>query len=142
MRAAWAGQLDACRLLLGAGAQASLSDKNGEQALHAAAARGRSACAKLLLDHGADIEAKDAAGRSALLASAGAPFSDDEDLFFDCCRMLLDNGANLHARDASGASAIDLAIQANGHTRLSAMLESRELSLETLAAPGSSSPRL
>lgn len=55
--AAMGGHVDACRLLLGRGADLSLSDRHGGSALHYAVAKGHEGVLRLLLKHGADQQA-------------------------------------------------------------------------------------
>lgn len=56
--AAMGRHVDACRLLLGRGADLTLSDHRGGSALHCAVAKGHEGVVRLLLEHGADQQAR------------------------------------------------------------------------------------
>ena len=70
MAAAFAGHLDAVKVLIDAGAAVDTKDQNGRTALHAAALGGDDAIAKALLAKGADLNAEDQAGSTALTYAA------------------------------------------------------------------------
>ncbi|KAI9648894.1 hypothetical protein NHQ30_001460 [Ciborinia camelliae] len=90
------------RLLLEAGANASLAPPGGETALHIASRMGDVAMVRVLVENGARLEAEDGWGNTGLLSAArwGHP---------ETIKYLLGQGADIYARDAKGSTALLLA---------------------------------
>lgn len=64
--AAYLGQIDVIKLLIGCGADLNIQNKWGNTALVLAAASGHVECVKLLIDAGADLDIKNNSERTAL----------------------------------------------------------------------------
>ena len=71
-QAAFAGEVECCRLLLAHGAKAAAKCNDGDSPAHYAAAQGKVAVLKLLAESGADLEAVDNDGESVLDVCDGA----------------------------------------------------------------------
>lgn len=128
------GQVGVMELLINAGANARVQDKQGDSPLMGAVRIGSLDAVKLLLKHGADPDQRDKAGRTALVWAARTGR-------VDVVRVLLDAGAEIDATDNSGQTPLTAAI-AKGHRSVVAILRARgaaDASASTLRA--SSSPR-
>ena len=103
--AAQAGQTEAVRGLLDAGAQVNKADKNRRTALHYAAQKDHLDVVRLLLERGADVNAADKNHRTALHIAAG---NGDVEMV----NLLLARGADLLAKEVhNGAAPIHFAAQ-------------------------------
>jgi ankyrin repeat protein len=144
------GNLLACELLLGRGAEVDAPDGTGRTPLHYAAGAGDAQTAEFLLQAGAHPAAADIKGRGALhlaveagdfemivlLLAAGAPVDagdrqGDTSLHlaaargdFELCEYLLAVGAQPALRNAAGRTPLELARQ-GGHDRVVSLLEQR-----------------
>ena len=98
-----AGQLEAARMLLGWGADASAADDQGETPLLLVCRAGNLQLAKELLGKGADISAGDDQGETPLLAAVAA---GNAELAWD----LVARGAAVEVRRKDGATVLSLAI--------------------------------
>lgn len=95
------------RLLLGAGAQASLPNRYDLRPLAIAASNGSAAMIGVLLDAGADPNAPDPAGDTPLMSVARVGS-------VDAAALLLDRGATIDATDATyQQTALMVAVRAN-----------------------------
>jgi ankyrin len=93
----WAVRVDdvaTAKLLLGAGAQATLANRYGLTPLAIAAANGNAAMIGILLDAGADPNALDPAGETPLMNAARVGS-------LEALTLLLDRGATIDATDAT-----------------------------------------
>lgn len=98
-----AGQLEAAKMLLGWGADASAADDQGETPLLLVCRAGNLQLAKELLGKGADLSAGDDQGETPLLAAVAA---GNAELALD----LVARGAAVEARRKDGATVLSLAI--------------------------------
>ena len=98
-----AGQLEAAKMLLGWGADASAADDQGETPLLLVCRAGNLQLAKELLGKGADLSAGDDQGETPLLAAVAA---GNAELALD----LVARGAAVEARRKDGAAVLSLAI--------------------------------
>lgn len=102
MLAAYHGHVDAVRVLMQHGADATLANDRGQSPLGAAAFKGDLAVANALLESGAPVDDQPRGGRTALMLAA----------MFDRVEMvelLLAHGANPDHAGTDGATALDLA---------------------------------
>jgi ankyrin repeat protein len=97
------GQLEACRVLIGAGAEVNVADEDGETPLHSAIRGDYQELAALLLEHGADTERRNNYGRTPLLLVARETGN------IDMARLLVTAGADVNAADRFGAPPLGLA---------------------------------
>jgi ankyrin repeat protein len=93
-------------ILLEAGADTNMADREGETALMKASGYGVKETIKVLIEHHADLNRKDVKGRTALMHAAAGHRSD-------AIPLLLENGADPNIRDNEGKSALDLADKSN-----------------------------
>ena len=101
------GDVDIARLLIDAGAKATLANRLGVTPLGLASANGHAALIRLLLDSGANPNEVDPAGETALMLAArsGSP---------DAVRTLLDGGAQVQTADKTyQQTALMVAIREN-----------------------------
>lgn len=84
------------------GADPNARDKDGNPALHLAAAAGRTDAVELLLKHGADIDARDQYGATPLHAAAGLGNAAT-------AQSLIDHGADVGARDRHNSTPLHYA---------------------------------
>jgi ankyrin repeat protein len=105
MRAASAGQVEAARMLLAAGASPDVADKRvyGYTASMSAAVAGRLEVLGVLRDAGANFELRNHAGASALILAA-------EHGHEACVELIAESGASLDARDKEGNTALMMAV--------------------------------
>src|SRR5947208_918863 len=89
--AAWNGNVETLRVLLGRGADVRLPGANGWTALHVAAGWGKTEAARVLLDAGADANASAPCGFTPLGMAIEAGHTP-------VVRLLLERGADTHAR--------------------------------------------
>lgn len=99
MSAAWAGQVEAVKLLLAHDAGVNVADSGKETALFKAANRGYAEVVWLLLDNGADVHARDWRGNTPLLHAAWSGHTS-------IVELLLDRGADVNARNKEGWNAL------------------------------------
>ena len=100
-------QMDSVRVLLGAGADPTISDEEGFSCLHAAVdGRCSKGTLQALIDHGAHIDAKRKDGTTALLSACRT--GQSESVMF-----LLDSGADVKLRKPDSNTCLYLAVQ--GH---------------------------
>jgi len=158
LRAAKAGDLDAMRLLLAHGANASLPNVRGVTPLMAAAGTGSTAidtrgryktqaqavaAVAQLLDHGVDVNQRDNNGQTALFGAATWGWND-------VVRTLVARDADVMVKDVHGRTAADIAAGNDGgasgrastarHTDTAALLRKLMASAGS-APPLASSPR-
>jgi hypothetical protein len=115
-----ADQIEALKLLIGAGADIEARDNNKATALIFAAGRGGNdsqspeqiAAVNLLLERGARIDAADAAGETALDEAARRGY-------LESIRLLLEHGANRSLKNKYGETAEDLAKPGPDHPAIS-----------------------
>lgn len=110
-RAALWGRREAASLLLGAGADLSVTNKWGNTAFQIAAARGHRAVAELLLGKEMDFDARDALGRTALLMAA-AEGSEETALW------LLEMGADTNVQTDNSGETVMFHAALNGNAKL------------------------
>ena len=89
-----ASDVETTRLLLGAGAKATLANRLGVTPLALASANGDAAIINLLLEAGADVNALDIAGETPLMSAARSGSTA-------AVQVLLGKGATIDARDRS-----------------------------------------
>ena len=119
--AAFDGDLETVKELVGSGAAVDARDEAGLTALHYAAAEGHVSVVEYLVGQGADVNATDNEGWMALHWAAlhyAAWFGH-----LDVVKFLVGAGADLEARDEDGRTARDLAAY-RGHTDVVEYLES------------------
>jgi ankyrin repeat protein len=92
----------AVRMLLEAGADPCIRNKNGSAVLHKAAAHDVANCMRLFLEFGADITLRDAKGRTPFMVAA--LYGSDQ-----CLQILLSAGSKVGDRDNDGCTALHLA---------------------------------
>jgi len=115
-RAAERGQLEACRMLLDAGADPNELDKGGGLPLLRAAYAGHRAIVELLLDRGAQVDGSLPESTSNLLPGALVPRGATAigmaayGKRLAVMELLLQRGANLNAMDAAGTTALGSAL--------------------------------
>src|SRR5688500_7572357 len=93
----WAVRVDdaaTARLLLGAGAQATLANRYGLTPMAIAASNGSATMLGVLLDAGADVNAPDPAGETPLMSATRVGRAD-------AVTLLLDRGAKVDLADAT-----------------------------------------
>ncbi|MCO6490546.1 MAG: ankyrin repeat domain-containing protein [Phaeodactylibacter sp.] len=98
--AAFAGNADAARLLIEAGADINYQNDDGSTALHTAAVFGKTDVAKLLIDAGAKLDVPNKEGATALHTAA----------FFgrtEIVKALLDKGADKTIKNGVGKTALE-----------------------------------
>jgi ankyrin repeat protein len=100
-----AGNVDAMRAALDAGADPNAEDGLGETRLMVAARHRDAEMVRLLLDRGADVNARNIGGSTALTYAAGGPDAE-------MVRLLLDAGADVNARGCEGGTALLAATRA------------------------------
>ena len=98
---------DLLEMLIVAGANPALPDKQGLSPLMSAASRGRSDVVAVLLQYSSvsDVNAVDDNKRTALMHTVLGPGENSSRA--DVVRLLLDAGADMNAQDASGQTALD-----------------------------------
>ena len=126
------GDLEIARLLIAWGADASVADKDGWTALHAAALYGHEAVVRLLVDGGADVSAAHKCGSRPLHSSAQSGHEA-------VARLLMDAGADVSAADGYRSTPLHDAAQ-NGHEAVARLLMDR--GAEISAADGGESTPL
>jgi ankyrin repeat protein len=99
MGAAEGGHVDACRLLLDAGAKVNIRNANGSTALAHAAAPGHEAVVRMLLEAGAKVDTPDQQGRTALLVAAYGGHAE-------VVQALLDAGADPNHKDSGNHTSV------------------------------------
>jgi ankyrin repeat protein len=128
----WAVRVDddaTARLLLGAGAQATLPNRYGLTPIAIAAANGSATLLGLLLDAGADANAPDPAGETPLMSATRVGRAD-------AVTLLLDRGANVDASDATyQQTALMVAVREN-HPDIVKLLVARGASVNARTRVG------
>jgi len=114
-RAALWGRYEAAALLLGAGADLSVTNKWGNTPFQIAASRGHRAVAELLLGKEMDFDARDALGRTALLMAA-AEGSEEAALW------LLGIGADPNVQANNNGETVMFHAALNGNAKLAKAL--------------------
>ena len=102
LTAASAGDLDALKELISAGADVNQSDTEGRTALHFACGYGEMTCAEMLIDAKADADAVDKNKNTPLHYAAGYGRAD-------VVKLLVDAGASVTLRNLDGKSPLDVA---------------------------------
>lgn len=110
----WAGnelqrgkELDLCRRLLEAGAEAGACDAKGRSAVSLAAEKGSWELVEMLARHGADINKQDVDGESALMRALEGPKEDALRMVEGLLRL----GAHVSARNRNGMAPMRLVIE-------------------------------
>jgi ankyrin repeat protein len=114
--AAFFGQTEAARVLLGAGAplDAESSNSNRNTPLHAAAAGRHSELALMLIERGAPVDGKDGGGHTPLHIAA-------ENGMVEVVKALLARGADAHAVDAEDQTPMSRAAKKNHNAVIDAL---------------------
>jgi ankyrin repeat protein len=94
-RAIYAGDVEAARQLVAAGADPRAANLFGATPMMLAASRGEAAVIRVLLDAGVNPDSPNAEGQTALMAVARTGN-------LEAARLLLQRGANVHARESWG----------------------------------------
>jgi ankyrin repeat protein len=113
----WRDRKDAVAKLLNRGADVTLTDNDGDTALHGAAEMGNVEMARMLLAKGANVNAKNKVGGTPLMW--GAVFGHDE-----VVRELLQHGADPSLKDEDGVTALQWAVK-NNRTNVVRVLQGR-----------------
>ena len=128
----WAVRVDdaaTARLLLGAGAQATLANRYGLTPMAIAAANGSATMIAILLDAGGDANAPDPAGETPLMSATRVGRAD-------AVTLLLDRGATVDATDATyQQTALMVAVREN-HPDIVKLLISRGASVNARTRVG------
>ena len=127
-RAAYEGQLEAVRFLLGAGAEIDARNEADQPALLFAAYRGHTAIVDTLLAHGAAFDFQDQRGNSPLHFAA-------REGHLAVVRLLLEKGAAFDRRGARGRTPLYLAAM-RGHAEIMRILIAKGASLENVDEEG------
>ena len=112
------GSRDIVKLLLEAGADASIADNQSRTALHMASQAGNKDIIRLLCDNGVDVNGSDQQGKTPLIYAV-------ENGRGEACRLLLELGADKTLTDQNGHNAFDYAA-ANGMRDVIALLEDEQ----------------
>ncbi|MDA8382556.1 MAG: ankyrin repeat domain-containing protein [Betaproteobacteria bacterium] len=118
MKAARAGDINAVRALLSAGAKVNTRDKNGDTAVHYAAMGDHARIVAILLTRGAIVNAQDDFGRTALHIAA---MRGD----LKVSKILIDHGADGNLQDKAGNTPL-VYIPPKLHTQLLALFLARQ----------------
>ena len=125
--------IDTTKLLLGAGAQATLANRYGLTPLAIAAGNGNAAMIGVLADAGADVNAPDPAGDTPLMNAARVGR-------IDAVTALLDRGATINATDATfQQTALMVAVREN-HADVVKLLIARGASVNAKTRTGRTPP--
>lgn len=128
MLAAYHGHVDAVRVLLEHGADASLANDRGQTPLGGAAFKGDIAVATALLEGGAQVDDHPEGGRTALMLAAMFDRVDMIDL-------LLAHGADPTRAGADGATALDLARGMGAERAIERLSQPSESSIPRMPKP-------
>jgi len=104
----WVNPQKTCEALLKAGADPSLIDKEGRNALHAAAVYGKHEVITAFTGHTQPLNAKDMYGTTPLIIAASSGHSK-------ACEALLKAGADPSLTDKEGLNALHVAVQVGQH---------------------------
>lgn len=104
------------RMLLEAGADPCIRDKNGSAVLHKAAAHDVADSMRLFVESGADITLRDANGRTPFMVAA--LYGSDQ-----CLQILLSAGSNVADVDNNGSTALHLAAFAGRESSVRRLVE-------------------
>ncbi|HEY7617454.1 MAG TPA: ankyrin repeat domain-containing protein, partial [Terriglobales bacterium] len=116
--AAWAGQVEAVKLLLAHNADVNAEAAGKETALFKAAYNGHAEMAGILLENGADIDARDSRGNTPLLHAASRGHAG-------VVEVLLDRGAEVNAKNQQDWNALMQACTV-GHLGTAKLLVARK----------------
>jgi ankyrin repeat protein len=116
--AAWAGQVEAVKLLLAHNADVNAEAAGKETALFKAAYNGHAEVAGILLENGADIDARDYRGNTPLLHAASRGHAG-------VVELLLDRGAEVNAKNQQDWNALMQACTV-GHLETAKLLVARK----------------
>lgn len=96
------GDCDACKEIVGRGADVNWGDENGVTALHIASTEGYLEICELLLNHGSNLTQATTRGRTAIHVAC-------KEGYMEVCQLLLDRGANANHTDQNGVAPLSLA---------------------------------
>jgi len=115
---------DMIELLLDAGSNVSIQDRNGRTPLRVAARSGETAVValQLLLDAGSNVKTKDKIGQTALHKVARYRF-DENERFNRAAELLLERGSEMDVKDRNGMTALDLARKAGREGLVTTLVE-------------------
>jgi ankyrin repeat protein len=125
--------LDTAKLLLGAGAQATLANRYGLTPLAIAASNGSAAMIGVLLDAGADANAPDPAGDTPLMNAARVGR-------LDAVTLLLDRGATINATDETYQQTALMVAVREKHPEVVKLLITRGASVNAKTRTGRTPP--
>ena len=109
MKAATKGHAKCVELLLEAGADVNMKDKNGDTALIEASNKGHDKCVKLLTEAGADVNIQNNNGFTSVMEASLMGH-------YKCVELLLEWGADVNMRSTGGDTALVWAGR-NGHDK-------------------------
>ena len=103
--AAKAGEIEAVKQHLAAGADVNAKNKRGGTPLHSAAAKEHENIAELLIAKGADVNAKNNEGRTPLHYATGTGWQGG----YEIAKLLISKGADVNVKNVGGHTPLDLA---------------------------------
>jgi len=109
------GYTEIVKLLLEAGADVNVKNKDGETALMKASYNGYTEIVKMLIDAGADVNIKDRYGTTALMLASLYGYTE-------IVELLIKAGANVNIKNSYGGTALRWA-SANGSTKIVELLK-------------------